>query len=395
MALEARLPKVDAGAVKVRPLAPGTYLVRNPGKTLPLMSVIMLAVLLIAGIVSMIDSIPLSIRTIYSYSQKYVGISPRGDPEMVPLIREVIIRESPVPVGRVMTCRASSATIHSIVGKWPFVVLGLTPDDLRYYLKSLDAEDVVGRLPNPGRPEILVSEPVARNLHLRLGSVALGPRLPDRYSPQRIIVVGIARTDSWIMLNDIDYQRMNHFPPIDNLLVYAKHVTDQPRLDRWVYRRFSGERAQVFAHYRIDIESRDMFRILYRILDVVIGSLVLVITVMMGMLMNIYQGQRLVEFGLLQAIGYTRKSLLARMLRETVCVLAGGWALGVIAAYGLLVLVKRVLMDPSAFALDPGDPLAYMYTIPVPVAVLVAATLTVYLRFRKFDPVAVIERRLV
>jgi hypothetical protein len=64
-----------------------------------------------------------------------------------------------------------------------------------------------------------------------------------------------------------------------------------------------------------------MFSILYRILDVVIGTLVLVITFMMGMLMNIYQSQRLVEFGLLQAIGYTKKQLFARVFAETAIVI--------------------------------------------------------------------------
>jgi putative ABC transport system permease protein/lipoprotein-releasing system permease protein len=38
---------------------------------------------------------------------------------------------------------------------------------------------------------------------------------------------------------------------------------------------------------------------------------------------------------------------------------------------------------------------AISYTIPVPVAILVIAVGTIWLRFRKFDPVAVVERRIV
>jgi len=138
-----------------------------------------------------------------------------------------------------------------------------------------------------------------------------------------------------------------------------------------------------------------MFATLYQILNVVIGTLVLVITTMMGMLMNIYQSQRLVEFGLLQALGYTKKQLLSRVVIETVFVVVFGWLLGLVAAYGLLNVAKRTLMDPKAFALNVLDPVAYAYSIPLPIAILIVAIATVVLRFRKFDPIGVVERRIV
>ena len=138
-----------------------------------------------------------------------------------------------------------------------------------------------------------------------------------------------------------------------------------------------------------------MFKILYKILDVVIGTLVLVITIMMGMLMNIYQSQRLVEFGLLQALGYTKRQLLHRVTLEAILVIVGGWIFGLVMAYALLNVVKATLMDPSAFSLNPFDPIAYVYTLPIPIAIFGAAVLTVWLRFRNFDPVGIVERRLV
>jgi tellurite resistance protein TehA-like permease len=94
-------------------------------------------------------------------------------------------------------------------------------------------------------------------------------------------------------------------------------------------------------------------------------------------------------------LGYTKGQLLARVMRETMSVVVVGWLLGVLAAYSLLLLTKRWLMDPKAFALDPLDPGAFLYTVPIPVAILLVATFTVVGRFRKFDPVSVVERRLV
>lgn len=377
-----------------KPLAPTTYLLRNVGRTVPLTLVIMMAVLLIAGIVSMIDSIPLSIRTIYRYSERSLGVSPRGDPALTSQIRKVIEEGSPVPIERIVVCRAAGGQVESIVGKWPFIVLGLKPDDLQYMLKEMDTTRLEGRVPKVGAPEAVISEPVARNRGLKLGSVLLGPDLPENYSPQEVKVVGIAQTEMWLMFADYTYEEANHFPPIDNLLVIAPSLAEQEVLDRWAIEKFKGERAQLFAFHRLEEETSDMFQILYRILDVVIGTLVLVITMMMGMLINIYQSQRIVEFGLLQALGYTKRQLLKRTLVETFLVLILGWILGLAAAYGFLNIAKVVLMDPKAFALDTLDPIAYRYTIPIPLAILAVASMTVWLRFRNFDPVTVVERRM-
>jgi putative ABC transport system permease protein/lipoprotein-releasing system permease protein len=80
---------------------------------------------------------------------------------------------------------------------------------------------------------------------------------------------------------------------------------------------------------------------------------------------------------------------------ETGWVLVAGWLLGVLGAIGLLMAVKVTLMDPNAFALATFDPIAIRYTVPVPIAIAVIGSFTVWARFRRFDPVGVVERRLV
>ncbi|HRF59680.1 MAG TPA: FtsX-like permease family protein [Fimbriimonadaceae bacterium] len=380
---------------KARPLVASTYLVRNARKTTPLVAVIVLAVLLVAGIVSIMNSIPLSIRTIYSYSKIMLGVTPRGDADMTPRIQARILADSPVPIDRLIVCRASGAQVRSIVGKWPFVVIALEQEDMRYYLRRMEATRIEGRTPGPGKAEALISAPVAKNLGLGIGDELIGPEKNEAYSPQSVKIVGIADSRHWLMLAPIEYHKVHHFPPIDLLVVFARNAADQERLDTWATKAFRGERAQVFAWSELEKTTNEMFSTLYKILNVVIALLVLVITLMMGMLMNIYQSQRLQEYGLLQALGYTKKRLLRRSLAESVIVVLGGWVVGLLAAHLLLRLVKLILMDPSAFSLDTLDPVAFLYTVPIPIAILGAAFLTVWIRFRDFDPVGVVERRLI
>ncbi len=142
----------------LRPLAPSTYLLRNLGKTVPLTAVIVLAVTLVTGIIAMIDSIPYSIRNVYRYAKEDIGITPRGDPSVLPTLVKDVEKNSPFKIGRVITCRVTGATVKSIVGKWPFIVLGLTQDDMRYYTARQLSHVDLGSIPcarqagSPGQP---------------------------------------------------------------------------------------------------------------------------------------------------------------------------------------------------------------------------------------------------
>lgn len=377
------------------PLGASTYLFRNATKTLPLIGVIVLAVMLVAGIVSLINSIPLSIRTIYQYSRHYVGVTPRGDAEMTQKNVEILKSESPVELDRMILLRGGEVEVKSIVGPWPFVILALKDEDMSYYLKQMKVEKLDGRVPKSDAPEALISEPVARNLGLKLGDILMSPENSEAYSPQDVRIVGIAQTSEWLGLMGYEYHTLNHFPPIDSVIAFAKNRDEQKQLDAWALKRFNGQRARVFAYSDLERQANSMFSILYQILNVVISMLVIVITVMMGMLINIFLGQRVQEFGLLQALGYPKSSILWRVISETSLVVAGGWALGLCAAYGTLNLVKQQLMEPRAFALDVLDRTAYLYTIPIPIAIFAVSVLAVVTKFNRYDPVGIVERRLV
>lgn len=375
-------------------IGPTTYLRRNLAKAAPMVGVIVLAVLLVAGIVAIMDSIPLSIRTTYGYSKNYLGVSPRGDNSLTPKLREILLQESPVPLGRVMTCRASDMEVKSIVGPWRFVIVGLKQEDMQPYIDRLGGGRLRGRLPAPGAPEAVVSEPLTRNLGLKLGSVLVGPDTPESYSPMPVKVVGIVETPVWMAVTSFEYHALHHMPPIDLLIATSKDPRQQAYLDEWTFERLKPERARVFMFAELERQTDEMFRILYSILNVVVGLLVVVITVMMSMLMGIYQSQRANEFGLLQALGFTRDALVRRCIAEGLVVVAFGWVLGVGVAAGFLTVVKTLLFDPRAFMLDPLAPRAYLYTLPVPLAIAVSSAAGVLWRFRTFDPIGVIERRV-
>ncbi|MER3412923.1 MAG: hypothetical protein C4341_01550 [Armatimonadota bacterium] len=373
-----------------KPLAPHVFLLRNLSRTLPMVLVIGLAVLLVAGIVSLVNSIPLSVRSIYGYSKAFAAALPRNDPAYLPeLERE--LQKSPVPIERVLRIRVAFFNVRSIVGKLPFVLHGLSSEDAAFLRERLALGRLTGRLPSRNAPEAVITRRLATNLRLDIGDALLSPADPQNYSPQVVRVVGIHEGDLWFAYGDFDYVARHHLPPVDDLLIVAK---DQRAFDRWAVEHFRGSRARILTHEELLRETDDSLRVLLQLLSVVIGLLVVVVTVMIGLFINIYLGQRLTEFGLLQAIGYTRSFLARRASAEAALLVGMGWVLGVALSVGVLWAAKVTLMDPRAYYLEPLDGTALGYTLPLPLSVLAASLLTIQLRFRRFDPVVVIERRV-
>jgi hypothetical protein len=377
-----------------RPLAAWAFLLRNPGKTGPLAGVIMLAVLLIAGIVTVMNSIPLSIETVYGFSRFLTGVTTRGDVAEIPKLEEHF-KTSPIPIERQIRCRTTIFNVKSIVGPWPFVMYGLKPEDMPYVAQKFNLGELGGRLPEPGLPEAVVTRQLAVNLDLDIGDPILKPDDDRNYSPEPVKVVGIYESSEWLSFSSYTYLAANHFPPIDVFLLMAKNQQEQRKLDAWAEGSLKGERAVVFTYPSLQRDTRDTFRTLFKILNVVVALLVVVIAIMMAMLVNIYLAQRIVEFGLLQAIGITKRRLILRAIKEVSLVVVLGWLLGALLVYALLSVIKAQLMDPRAYALNALDPTAYAYTLSVPIVILVAAITTVWYRFKVFDPIAVVERRIL
>jgi putative ABC transport system permease protein len=112
-------------------------------------------------------------------------------------------------------------------------------------------------------------------------------------------------------------------------------------------------------------ELRDSLSSMYLIMAVVNGTVIFVISLMSGMLSNIYFTQRIAEFGVLSAIGYQRRQLIGRIVAETVLLTIIGWVIGAIVTFVSLSYLKTGVFEPRGLIIDPRDLFAYKYTIPI------------------------------
>jgi hypothetical protein len=115
----------------------------------------------------------------------------------------------------------------------------------------------------------------------------------------------------------------------------------------------------------------------------------------LAVLNHIFVSQRQLEFGLLYALGHGRWRLVWRTLREAAFTTGAAWWLSaVLCLAGLLYLRFGVFM-PLGLRLNLLNLTPWLFTLPIPVAVLVASGCTIARTLSRLDSVAIIERRAI
>jgi ABC-type lipoprotein release transport system permease subunit len=383
------------------PLSAITYFRRNPGKVLPMGFVIVLSVFLIASVATIVNSIDLTILTIYGYTRHYTYAIPQRVTQRVPDDQVAIIRKDP-RIDRVMEASVFFTNIKTVMGRLPFVVLGVSSEDRDYLLERVGTRLLEGRLPAEGMPEAVLSEPLARNKKVKVGDTIAGPADEGGISgsPVPVKLVGILQGPTWIGFTSKSFTdatfltapRTAVFTTQDprDLMAVNQDLMPSGRKDQG---KLAPAKVQLLSFQNLVRELRDSLSSMYLIMAVVNGTVIFVIALMSGMLSNIYFTQRIAEFAVLAAIGYQRTRLLVRVVAETALLTALGWALGAMLTLVVLSYFKDVVFEPRGMIINPRDLFAYRYTIPIPISITLFAVATIGLRLMRFDPVSIIERR--
>ncbi|MBC8102358.1 MAG: ABC transporter permease [Cytophagales bacterium] len=384
------------------PLSAFTYFQRNPGKVLPMGFVIVLSVFLIASVATMVNSIDLTITTIYGYTKHYTYAIPQRVTQRVPEDQIAIIRKDP-RTDRVMEASIFFTNIKTVFGRFPFVVLGVTPENRDYLMKRVGTELLPGgRLPADGMPEAVLSEPLAANKKVKVGDMIAGPNDEGGISgsPVPVRLVGILKGPIWIAFTSKSFCDMTFITTPRSTVFTSKNPNDLlalnndllPTMDK-EKGRLKSSKVQLLSRQNLIYELRDSLSSMYLIMAVVNGMVIFVIALMSGMLSNIYFTQRIAEFAVLSAIGYQRSRLLQKVISETLVMTLVGWILGGIFTFLALSFMKGNIFEPRGLIIDPMDLFAYKYTIPIPISITLFAVTTIAVRLKQLDPVSIIERR--
>src|ERR1700737_4257843 len=208
----------------------------------------------------------------------------------------------------------SNLDINLLAGNAQFDLYGFDQPGMGQLLSLYGDQLVAGRLPAANANEIAVSEEIARSRHVWVGG-QLGnaldelDRLPDTFT-----VVGIIRGPTRLGVIPFDYMTEHYLfeRRYQGLVVVPQPGHEQAVHDQ-LQRLVSGSAFRLFDWPYIKSKIDSLIANLDAINTFLILLVTIVLSLVVGLLNNLFFRQRMNEFGLLAAVGYSRWSLIMRV----------------------------------------------------------------------------------
>ena len=179
----------------------------------------------------------------------------------------------------------------------------------------------------------------------------------------------------------------------DLSLIVVPKAGQKAALDAWLESQIAGERRIVFTYGNQQaLFQRQMSTMLFTF-SLMESIIALVAALALAGLNYIFVTQRQAEFGVLNALGFGRLQLVGRIVRETLFTTGAAWLVSVLGCAVILLCLQYGVFAPAGLRLNFFNPTPWLYTLPVPVAVLVVSAGAIGWMLSRLDPVAIIERR--
>jgi len=283
---------------------------------------------------------------------------------------------------------------------FPFDLIGLYERDMTYFLEKYSATVKNGRLPQPGTAELVLSEDTANMLNVDVGDAYIVSSsefykgmeaLPE---PTPFIVTGILDGNTELGITSLDF--LNHHQEYRQLperfLVFAKpgkEVVADDFLRSEILSLETGVRTYQMLSERITNEAIPGLALVLPVVLLVAFAFSLVIAT----INKLANAQRLPEFGILHASGFSKSWLVRRLTMETALLALAGWAIGIGLANGVLQLLKSSLFAESGFEFDYVTWLPLLFSVPIPLIISGVIYWTTSRSFTRLDPVSIVEQR--
>jgi putative ABC transport system permease protein len=374
------------------PLSPWTYARRNARKTLPTVVILTFVVTLVVAILTLLRGLKDSTLLYTREFDRLSVLFPKKDTRVPKELREAIAANPDVE--RLIDSRNCFMRVKTIIGPVPYQLRSAKADEIPYLLKLTGARLREGALPRPGTNEVALHENLMKAngwaLHREFGmEVDQKDWMPGRFRVVGIlegpVPLGLASAE--YLSNAVIYRFSAKL--WERLLVVAKPGRTDA-MNAWLR---TLEDIKVYDRTQAVEDVSEGFDRILLILNFVSISLIVVVSLVVGMIHSIFFAQRMDEFAVLLAIGHTRRRLLRKVSLETAALMAVSWAGGLAVAFIVLGTFRATVLEPLGVEIPLVQPFAVAVSLSLPVVAHLFATVTVLRRLRRLDPISIIERR--
>jgi ABC-type lipoprotein release transport system permease subunit len=374
------------------PLSPWTYGRRNARKILPTLIILTFVVMLVVVILSVLRGLKES-TLIYTREFEYwTVIFPKRETRVSPETIDRIARHP--DVARVIDSRNCVVRMRALIAYVPYQFRAMKREEMDALMNLSSARIREGRLPSPGTNEVALHDSCMRANGWNLGQEFGLDVQEDDWMPGRFRVVGVLEGPAPVGFASFEYLNSPllylYSPKLWERVIVVAKPGRLEALNRYLR---SLPDVKAWDRARAVQEVSDWFDRLILILNFVSILLISVVSLVVGLINNIFFAQRMDEFAILLAIGHTRRRLVFKVVLESAGIMTLAWTAGVGTAIGTLEAFRLTVLEPRGIAMPvlQGIPMAVSALLPAVAQVF--ASVTVAGRLRRLDPVSIIERR--
>ncbi len=383
------------------PLSISTYFLNNKRKVLPITVIIALAILAISSTGALTGSLFEGEKRELAFFDHYAVVFSNQRSGLSDTMLQQLNDHPAVAETVHLTWR--STRTQGIFGPEGRPIYFLTDADQQSFADRLGWRLVDGRWPTPSTNEVVLTEDILHNRGLSIrDQIGEAVNEKDWLDGEWLIVGVLVATQTIGGIGDLGYLR-EHFltdPDLPADLANRPHrlalvpVADKEAELEAFLDSLPNDEVDVFHHTKAQRRLDEDLANVNMIIWILNAVSIIVLALALGLLNIIFFMQRANEFGLLAALGYTKRFLTGRTLLEATVTVAAGWALGILLSQAIYSLVNTLLFTPKGLAaLTIFTPRILLFTVPVPITVTVFSVAIVIWQLWRLDPVTIIERR--
>jgi len=284
---------------------------------------------------------------------------------------------------------------------WQGNFYGVAQDDMQTLVALFDMQVSEGRLPQPRTNEVALSEAIVQNRGWQLGDSIGAPfDRRDQGIPTEMVIVGVLapqgerQPDPWLGFASYEYLSSHEqYASSEIQLITIPATGQKAEMDAWLRESVHDDQVEVYTYKWMLGNYRLLTWLLLGVFGVVEGIVAVVAALALAVLSYTFFVQRREEFGILHAIGRSRSWLVWRTARETLSTVGVAWLLSAIVCGLGLAFVQAAVYAPKGLEMNILSPAPWLFTLPLPLAVVAVSSGLVSRMLRKLDPVSVVERR--
>jgi ABC-type lipoprotein release transport system permease subunit len=278
-------------------------------------------------------------------------------------------------------------------------IYGVSEQDMTLLMERLGVNLMEGSLPRPRTNEMVISSAVARNRGIKVGDVIGGPANGDVANsddpPVEMVVTGILGPGvPWVGLASYEFLQSHELtrdtPETLLVIPFAGRERD---VSVWLEQNAKTSLTDVRTYENEIKEFNDVMSSISTAFAVIESLIAIVAAIALATLNSIFFNQRREEFGILNAIGRSRPWLIVRTLRETSVTAFIAWLIGALVSLIGLILLQVFVYTPMGLNVDMGNITPWLFTLPIPLAVVIVSVGSIGHMLFKLDPVSIVEMK--